>query len=54
MKKAASKKLKRKDYNPATAVRLPTEIKAKAKKQAEKEGRSLSNLIIEAIKKYIS
>lgn len=47
------KEPKRKDNNPATAVRIPADLKEKAQAKAKEEGRTLSNLIIQAIKKYI-
>jgi predicted DNA-binding protein len=53
MKKAAKKAPKRKDNNPATAVRLPRDLKKDAVVRAEQENRTLSNLIITAVKKYI-
>jgi predicted HicB family RNase H-like nuclease len=37
-----------------TPVRIPDELKAKAISRAEKENRTLSNLIITALKKYLS
>lgn len=48
---AKSKKETKRDA--PTPVRIPEELKAKAKKQAEKEDRSLSNLIIRALKQYL-
>lgn len=36
-----------------TPVRLPPEIKAKALAKAKEEGRTLSGLIIHAIRKYV-
>ena len=36
-----------------TSVRVPEELLAKAKEQAKVEGRTLSNLIIQALRKYL-
>lgn len=36
-----------------TPIRIPDEIKAALKKQAESEGRTLSNLIIQILKTYL-
>jgi intergrase/recombinase len=38
---------------PPTPVRIPDDLKIKALKQAAKENRTLSNLILTALKKYL-
>ena len=41
------------DNKPTTSIRLPVDLKAKLQKEAEKQGRSLSNLIIYILKQYV-
>lgn len=36
-----------------TSIRLNPDLKAKLQKEAEKQGRSLSNLIIYVLKQYV-
>lgn len=38
---------------PVTSIRLPEDLKAALEKQADKEGRSVSNLIIYALSCYL-
>lgn len=52
----ATIKIQKGDTNMATketSVRIPEELLAKAKEQAKVEGRTLSNLIIQALRKYL-
>ena len=41
------------DNKPTTSIRLPVDLKAKLQAEAEKQGRSLSNLIIFVLKQYV-
>jgi len=39
--------------NPTTSIRLPVDLKAKLQAESEKQGRTLSNLIIFVLKQYV-
>jgi predicted transcriptional regulator len=49
----AKKKTAKRPDSP-TPVRIPPDLKEKLLKQAEKENRTLSNLIITACKQYLT
>jgi predicted DNA-binding protein len=41
------------DNKPTTSIRLPVDLKAKLQAESEKQGRTLSNLIIYILKQYV-
>ena len=47
-------KKKKTPQESPSSIRIPDDIKEKAIKQAEKEDRSLSYIVVKALKKYLN